>query len=291
MAALSLQELLPLILSGGRAGPAFRAPAPVVPAEVPKPRPRPSISQAGPLAPGTMDPEVPIPRPRPDMGTVIPQEAPATRPTLKSRAGDYFRDVAGGVGAASQIDNPLGAFLAGIGGSVEAEKIRHAAADKLALEADERTYQRGRDEAADKRAEAEFGLRREESALSRKKTEAEIAKEERAANNPLTPQVLLDIEERAAAYAKEQGLYDTSSIMSAEERAAALDRVRQYREALRSEIAKTGKLPQETAPGAVVKEQGQVPDQTGAPPVGTVEDGYRFLGGDPALPESWERVQ
>ena len=27
------------------------------------------------------------------------------------------------------------------------------------------------------------------------------------------------------------------------------------------------------------------------PPVGTIEDGYRFLGGDPANPSSWERAQ
>lgn len=36
---------------------------------------------------------------------------------------------------------------------------------------------------------------------------------------------------------------------------------------------------------------GQVVPTPGAPPVGTVEDGYRFLGGDPADQNSWQVVQ
>lgn len=286
MAGLSLEDMLATILAPQGGG--FRAPAPVVPASVPAPRARPSIFQAGPMAQDMPSGDVPIPRPRPDMGAVIPTEAPATRPTLKTRAGDYFRDVAGGVGAASQIDNPLGAFLAGIGGSVEADKTRQAAAAELARAEEDRLYQRGRDTASDKRAEEEFGLKREEYGLTKRTKEEELAAAKNKRENPLTPQVLLDIEERAAAYAKEQGLYDTSSIMSAEERAAALQRVREYRQALRDEIATTGKLPAEPVPG---KDQSQMAAPTEAPPVGTIEDGYRFIGGDPSKPESWERVQ
>jgi hypothetical protein len=31
--------------------------------------------------------------------------------------------------------------------------------------------------------------------------------------------------------------------------------------------------------------------QLGAPKPGDVQDGYRFKGGDPASPDSWEQVQ
>lgn len=36
------------------------------------------------------------------------------------------------------------------------------------------------------------------------------------------------------------------------------------------------------------KERGAAPSPSGAPAVGTVSDGYRFLGGDPADPANWE---
>jgi len=35
---------------------------------------------------------------------------------------------------------------------------------------------------------------------------------------------------------------------------------------------------------------GAAPKPTGAPAVGTIQGGYRFKGGDPASPSSWERV-
>ncbi len=42
--------------------------------------------------------------------------------------------------------------------------------------------------------------------------------------------------------------------------------------------------------GSVEATAGATQSSAGGPKVGTIEDGYRFLGGDPQNPESWERV-
>jgi hypothetical protein len=46
-----------------------------------------------------------------------------------------------------------------------------------------------------------------------------------------------------------------------------------------------GEKPKEVKPGDQVKASGKL-----VPAKGAVQDGYRFKGGDPAKPESWEKV-
>lgn len=47
----------------------------------------------------------------------------------------------------------------------------------------------------------------------------------------------------------------------------------------------------EQAPPALAPAAAASPTGTGGPPIGTIEDGYQFMGGDPGDPASWQKVQ
>lgn len=46
-----------------------------------------------------------------------------------------------------------------------------------------------------------------------------------------------------------------------------------------------------TLTDADITGEGQAPSASGAPAPGQIEDGYKFIGGDPSNPQSWQRVQ
>jgi hypothetical protein len=60
---------------------------------------------------------------------------------------------------------------------------------------------------------------------------------------------------------------------------------------LKREAATTVKASSEEVAKSARTPKGQPGIQAGGPTVGAVESGYRFKGGDPASPSSWERVQ
>jgi hypothetical protein len=60
---------------------------------------------------------------------------------------------------------------------------------------------------------------------------------------------------------------------------------------LKREAATTVKASSEEVAKSARTPKGQPGVQAGGPTVGAVESGYRFKGGDPASPSSWERVQ
>lgn len=111
----------------------FNPPPPVRPAGLPAagapiPRPNPRFS-----AP-------PVPRPAQAQSQSQSQVAapaasapgPTAAPSTGGRVGNYFRDVAGGISTVRPGMNKLEAFLMGMGGAIESQRARDAAAAALA---------------------------------------------------------------------------------------------------------------------------------------------------------------
>ncbi len=230
----------------------------------------------GSFAPAAMpqeEPAVPVAQ-----EPAIPQGAAPVDPLSQLLGGRDLRSMvrAFGAGAANirtGRGDPFLAFGSGFGGASGYYDAKEQAEAKAAADAEKVKYDRDQDALKMKRADEkdaqEMELRRASESrlnrsaeLSNQKTAMEI--KNLAKTNGISVSQQLEIERIAQAAAE--------NIYSPDERKKVID---ETRERLTKQVTGGGQAGLSTGGGL------------SAPAAGTVEDGYRFNGGDPADPNNW----
>ena len=222
------------------------------------------------------EPAVPV-APQPVMPQPVAAQA-ATDPLSQLFGGRDLRSMARAFGAgAANIrtggGDPFVAFGSGFGGASGYYDSKEAAEAKAAADAEKVNYDRSQDALKIKRADdkdaQEMELRRtsekrlnRSAELSNQKTAMEI--KNLAKSNGITVSQQLEIERIAQAAAE--------NVYSPEERRKIMDETRD-------------RLTKQVTSGDTTSLSGG--GGLSAPAAGTVEDGYRFNGGDPADPNNW----
>lgn len=288
---VSIADALVQLLGGqaAQAGPSTQPAAPRPQQGPPMPQFR--LPMAGPIPPqrpmaqlpgGTFTPAF-MPQDQPAVPSPVPQQqivAPevANDPLSQLFGGRDIRSMmrAFGAGAANIRTgggDPFVAFGSGFGGASGYYDSKEAAEAKAASDAEKMQYDRSQEAAKLKRQEdreaQELELRKTSEArlnrsaeLSNQKTAMEI--KNLAKSNGITVSQQLEIERIAQAAA--ENIYDPV------ERKRVID---ETRDRVTKQVAGGGQTTLSSGGGLT------------APDVGTVEDGYRFNGGDPADPNNW----
>lgn len=280
--------------AGGATMGAGAAPQPV-PIPIPVPRPEPpkaSLPQGG-FAPARA-PYVPIPTPRPNPPGGVPVQAqpqapyppPSAQPVgpldplrrLMQSGGvrDYARRFGAG---ASNLTNtggdPYRSFGQGFGGSTGYGVEREDKAKAAAVGAEQTAYDRDIEQANLALKKAADARAARTARLSDEKTMMEIKREAR--RNGITVSEMLRIEEEA----RKQAEAFTFSADPAE--------IEKRYEEIKARMLDDAGAASGISDAGGISSSGGVETQTdGRPVVGTIVDGWRFLGGDPNSKDAWE---
>jgi hypothetical protein len=279
----------------------------VTPPNGPMPTPRPDPGLPG----GTFTPNrqqlpqqgpVPTPRPMPPppvqtappAGQIVQQQPQSQNPLMKlfgggASGGDWrqmLRSAGAGMAAIDpRNDDPFSTFgnsLTGATGYYDTEAQRRR---EEALAADKTQYDRGQDQVANSRADAELELRKAADARAARTAgyanQMSALEIKRAASaNGVTPSQYMDAREQARKEVIGNG---DLSLMAPEERSTI---EQQIEERTNSILGNAGYRPAGISGSGGLSTDGGL---SGAPEKGTVQDGYTYLGGDPSLPESWQK--
>lgn len=239
------------------------------------------------------------------------QQAPASAPAsdqagaggMLSRLTDPLTAAIAGLSGVRSTSSPLIAAAQGAGGALSFAADRQARKSELAAKAEERQYQRSRDQTKDTQWEQEFGLKQTEAEreasregrqdqLSEIKTLADIQKtladtrriEREARLQGITPMQVLEINRQALEFGKQ--LIAGRPLIRDAARAAIEQQVKDYKKALTSEVKATVQPSGESGPGTAPAPAQQQPGGTSVVPKsqpgvtgeGSYDAPYQFSG-------------